>query len=226
MDDLFPTEEEVGVKTRFGRVTLYHCRSGRREFIFLPRHRADHSVPPHRINFKANLQALKDLGVERVVATSAVGSISEKLPVGGLGLLDQFIDLSKRHLTYFDLRPVHVDMTRPYDSGLQLTVVESAAALGVKLATGLVYASVDGPRYETSAEIRMLGLLGADVVGMTGAPEAILAKELGLRYASIVVGTNRAAGLQDRISHGEVVEMMSRTSPLVRGLLERTVESA
>jgi len=226
MDDLFPTEEEVGVKTRFGRVMLYHCRSGRREFIFLPRHRADHSVPPHRINFKANLQALKDLGVERVVATSAVSSISEKLPVGGLGLLDQFIDLSKRHLTYFDLRPVHVDMTRPYDSGLQLTVVESAAALGVKLATGLVYASVDGPRYETSAEIRMLGLLGADVVGMTGAPEAILAKELGLRYASIVVGTNRAAGLQDRISHGEVVEMMSRTSPLVRGLLERTVESA
>jgi 5'-methylthioadenosine phosphorylase len=226
MDDLFPTQEEVGVRTRFGRVTLYRCRSGRREFLFLPRHGVDHSVPPHRINFKANLQALKDAGVERVVATSAVGSVSEKLPVGGLGLLDQFIDLSKRHLTYFDLRPVHVDMTRPYDPELQLTVVESAAALRVRLATGLVYASVDGPRYETAAEIRMFGLLGADVVGMTGAPEAILANELGLRYASIVVGTNRAAGLQDRISHDEVVAMMSRTSPLIRGLLERTVESA
>ena len=75
----------------------------------------------------------------------------------------------------------------------------------MRLATGLVYASVDGPRYETAAEIRMFGLLGADVVGMTGAPEAILANELGLRYASIVVGTNRAAGLQDRISHDEVV---------------------
>jgi 5'-methylthioadenosine phosphorylase len=226
MDDLFPTREEMSVRTRFGRVALYRCKSGKREFLFLPRHGADHSVPPHRINFKANLQALKDAGVERVVATSAVGSITEKLPVGGLGVLDQFIDLSKRHLTYFDLRPVHVDMTRPYDSGLQLTIVESAAALRVRLATGLVYASVDGPRYETAAEIRMFGLLGADVVGMTGAPEAILANELGLRYASIVVGTNRAAGLQDRISHDEVVAIMSRTSPLIKGLLERSVESA
>jgi 5'-methylthioadenosine phosphorylase len=226
MHDLFPTGAERRVKTSYGEARIYLCTAGGREFLFLPRHGPDHSIPPHRINFKANLRALKDAGVERVIATSAVGSISSKLPVGGLGLLDQFIDVSKRHLTFFDQRPVHVDMTRPYDPGLQTLILRAAVALRIRLAAGLVYVSVDGPRYETAAEIRMFGSLGADVVGMTGAPEAILANELGLRYSSIVVGTNRAAGLQDRISHEEVVAMMSRTSPRIKRLIERAIEDA
>ena len=119
MHDLFPIAAEVRAKTPYGEARMYPCTAAGREFLFLPRHGPDHSMPPHRINFKANLRALKDAGVERVIATSAVGSISDKLPVGGLGLLDQFIDLSKRHLTFFDSRPVHVDMTRPYDPELQ-----------------------------------------------------------------------------------------------------------
>ena len=93
----------------------------------------------------------------------------------------------------------------------------------MRLTTGLVYVSVDGPRYETSAEIRMFGLLGGDVVGMTGGPEAVLANELGMGYASIVVATNWAAGMQDRVSHEEVVAMMDETAPRVKKLIETAV---
>jgi 5'-methylthioadenosine phosphorylase len=226
MNRLFPVREERRLKTKFGPAKAYICAAGKREFLFLPRHGTDHSIPPHRINFRANLQALKEAGVERVIATSAVGSISRRLAVGELGLLDQFIDLSKRHLTFFDRRPVHVDMTHPYDQGLQRVILDAAAVLGMRLTPGLVYISVDGPRYETAAEIRMFGLLGADVVGMTGGPEAILANELGMRYASIVVATNWAAGMQDRVSHEEVVTMMNETAPRVRRLIEAVVEAA
>jgi 5'-methylthioadenosine phosphorylase len=226
MDYLFPAREERRLKTRYGAARAYVCAAGDREFLFLPRHGKDHSIPPHRINFRANMRALRDAGVERVIATSAVGSISKRLPVGELGLLDQFIDLSKRHLTFFDRRPVHVDMTHPYDPGLQALILKASSALGMRLTPGLVYVSVDGPRYETAAEIRMFGVLGGDVVGMTGAPEAILANELGMRYASIVVATNWAAGMQDRVSHEEVVAMMNETAPRVRRLIESAVEAA
>jgi 5'-methylthioadenosine phosphorylase len=226
MRDLFPSEEETRVRTRYGSVTLYRCAAGGNEFLFIPRHGADASIPPHRINFKATLQALKTAGVGRVIAASAVGSISGRLRVGEMGLLDQFIDLSKRHVTYFDERPVHVDMTRPYDPGLQKLILDAAVGLRVKLNVGLVYVSVDGPRYETAAEIRMFGLLGGDVVGMTGAPEAILANELGMRYASIVVATNWAAGMQEKVSHGEVEAMMGQFSPRIKKLIERAIGSS
>jgi len=214
------------VRTEHGTVTLYRCDAGGVEFLHLPRHGLRHTIPPHRINFKANLRALERAGATRVVATSAVGSISKRLRVGEMGLVDQFIDLSKRHQTFFDSKPVHVDMTHPYDSGLQRLILGVAGTLHEKLTLGINYVSVDGPRYETAAEIRMFGILGGDVVGMTGGPEAILANELGLRYASIVVATNYAAGLQERVSHDEVERAMERTAPRLGKLLELTVRAA
>ncbi len=226
IQDLFPAKSETSVRTDYGTVTLYRCDAGGVEFVHLPRHGLRHSIPPHRINFKANLKALELSGVRRVIATSAVGSISKRLRVGELGLVDQFIDLSKRHQTFFDSRPVHVDMTHPYDAGLQRLILRAAGAARLKLATGLVYISVEGPRYETAAEIKMFGALGSDVVGMTGAPEAILANELGLRYASIAVATNYAAGLQDRVSHEEIEHVMERTSPRLGRLLQLAVREA
>ncbi|MGA2665243.1 MAG: MTAP family purine nucleoside phosphorylase [Nitrososphaerales archaeon] len=228
MHDLFPARGELRVETAYGPATLYRCETASgRGFLFLPRHGPDHSVPPHRINFRANLSALREAGATRVLATSAVGSMTRRLPVGEMGLLDQFIDLSSSRATFFDDRPVHVDMTRPYDRALQREVLGAASALGERRPrTGLVYVSVDGPRYETAAEIRAFRILGGDVVGMTGAPEATLANELGLRYASMVVATNRAAGLQGRVSHDEVVEAMATAAPRVRRLIERTVEAA
>lgn len=224
MEDLFPTAERRAVTTEYGTVEAFLCRTGTATFAVIPRHGRDHSVPPHRINYKANVQAMKKLGVGDVLATSAVGSISRKLPVGGLGLLDQFIDFSARHITYFERSPVHVDMTRPYDGSLQERLQEAAGALRIRLTGGLVYVCVDGPRYETAAEIRMFALLGGDVVGMTGAPEAILCRELGLRYASVVVATNWGAGIQEKVSHDEVLAAMTKVKPRLKRLIERTVE--
>jgi len=225
MEGLFSVKRKEQVRTRYGFATVFLCSTGRTEFFFLPRHGEGHEVPPHRINFKANLRALSALGVRSVIATGAVGSISRKLGVGEVGLLDQFIDASKRHVTYFDARPVHVDMTHPYDSGLKEKVARAASSARITLTRGLTYVSVDGPRYETAAEVRMFGMLGGDVVGMTGAPEAILANELGLRYASIVVATNWGAGMQERVSHEEVVALMARAATKLKRLIEDTIDS-
>jgi len=223
MEGLFETSTERRVKTEYGVVKAYLCASGGAKFFVIPRHGKDHSVPPHRINFKANVQAMVKLGVENVIATSAVGSISKKVGVGELGLVDQFIDSSKRHLTYFENRPVHVDMTYPYDKALQEGLKRAARALKIKIVSDLVYVCVDGPRYETAAEVRMFGLLGGDVVGMTGAPEAILSREAGLKYASVVVATNWGAGIQERVSHDEVVSVMAQVRPQVKSLVERAI---
>jgi len=223
MEGLFEDSTERRVKTEYGVVKAYLCTSGSARIFVIPRHGRDHSVPPHRINFKANVQAMVKLGVEKVIATSAVGSISKKVGVGELGLVDQFIDASKRHLTYFDNRPVHVDMTYPYDRALQEKLKRAARSLKIKLASHLVYVCVDGPRYETAAEIRMFGLLGGDVVGMTGAPEAILSREAGLKYASVVVATNWGAGIQEKVSHEEVVSVMAQVRPRVKRLVERAI---
>jgi 5'-methylthioadenosine phosphorylase len=225
MEGLFAVSDERRVQTEYGVVTAYVCAAGKTRFFVIPRHGKDHTVPPHRINFKANVSALKKLGVSGVIATSAVGSISKKIGVGELGLLDQFIDQSKRHLTFFERRPVHVDMTRPYDALLQERLRRAARSLRIGLTPGLVYVCVDGPRYETAAEIRMFGLMGGDVVGMTGAPEAILCREAGLRYASVVVATNWAAGIQEKVSHEEVVSVMEEVGPRVKDLLEGAVVS-
>jgi 5'-methylthioadenosine phosphorylase len=225
MEELFPTSESFRVKTGYGTVEVYRCSAGDSEFLVIPRHGKEHSVPPHRINFKANISALQSSGVREVIATSAVGSISKKLAVGEFGLLGQFIDMCKQHHTFFDERPVHTDMTNPYDVQVQRRLVTAAGSLGMKLVEDLVYVCVDGPRYETAAEIRMFGLFGGDVVGMTGAPEAILCKEAGLRYASVAVATNWAAGIQEKVSHEEVVSMMAKAAPKLKQLLESAISS-
>ena len=225
MEVLFSVKHQRRVRTRYGSVTVYLCSTGRTDFFYLPRHGKGHEVPPHLINFRANLRALSALGVRSIIATGAVGSISQKLQVGEVGLLDQFIDMSKRHVTFFDTRPVHVDMTHPYDALLQRKVARSASSARIALNRGLTYVSVEGPRYETAAEVRMFGMLGGDVVGMTGAPEAILANELGIKYASIVVATNRGAGIQEKVSHEEVVTLMAKAAPRLKRLLEDTIDA-
>ena len=226
METMFPDAEEQLVETDYGSVRVYFASAGGHQLAVIPRHGTDHSVPPHAINFRANVRAMKKLGVEDLIGTSAVGSITRNLPVGKLGLVDQFIDFSKRHLTFFEDEAVHVDLTRPYDAGLQKRLKTAARALGLELAEGLVYVSVDGPRYETAAEIGMFAKLGGDVVGMTGAPEAVLSREAGLRYASVVVSTNWGAGIQEKVSHDEVVATMEKVRPQVRALLERSVAYA
>ena len=170
---------------------------------FLPRHGAAHSLPPHRINYRANLWALKQAGARAVLAVATVGSIPAHIPPGALVLPDQIVDYTHgREATFFDGdsrsdaggRVEHIEFTEPYDAGLRAALRTAAAEHGIALIDGATYAATQGPRLETRAEIDRLERDGCHIVGMTGMPEAALARELALPYACLAVVANRAAG--------------------------------
>jgi 5'-methylthioinosine phosphorylase len=169
--------------------------------VFLPRHGGAHTIPPHRVNYRANLWALKNAGVERVIGIAAVGGITAPLAPGVLCLPDQVIDYTwGREHTLFeaDLASVtHVDFTEPYCESLRRDLLQAAARVGVALHDGGTYGATQGPRLESTAEILRLERDGCDMVGMTGMPEAALARELGLCYASLALSVNWAAGKSD-----------------------------
>jgi 5'-methylthioadenosine phosphorylase len=194
--------------------------------VFLARHGHGHTIPPHRVNYRANLWALKDKGATAVVAVASVGIIRGGKP-GDLVLPAQLIDYtSGREATYFDgsdRQVVHVDFTHPYTPGLRARCLEAAASAGITLADGGVYGAVNGPRLETAAEIDRMERDGATLVGMTGMPEAALARELGLPYAVICVGVNHAAGRGDsaqQISMQGISGVLETAMSEVRRLLD------
>jgi 5'-methylthioadenosine phosphorylase len=220
--DLFPVGPRISLKTKFGPATAFKSKTG--EFYVLPRHGPGHTVPPHMINYRANAVGLSALGVKYVIATSAVGSMNPEFKVGSIGLADQFLDFTKgRKSTLFDGKVAHTDMTEPYDKSLNAAISKAGSSLGIAVAEGLTYVGVEGPRFETAAEIRMFKSLGGDVVGMTGVPEVVLAREAGLRYSSILIATNWAAGMQDKVSHEEVVTVMKQSGQQVKRVIEKTV---
>lgn len=216
------------VATPYGSVTLTRGDTGGRGVVFLNRHGPGHSVPPHRVNYRANLWALKHVGARHVVATAAVGSLNPALPPGAMMLCDQFLDFTKgRPGTFFeggDSPVVHTDMTAPYCRGMRQRLLEAAQDLGITAVMGGTYVATEGPRFESAAEIRAYRLLGGDVVGMTGVPEVVLARELGLCYATVCLSTNFAAGMTGQpLTHQEVMDLMSDHAGHLRALLERTL---
>lgn len=188
------------VDTPYGPPSAPLCR-GRlegAELVFLPRHGEAHQLPPHAINYRANLWALKAAGVRRVLAVAAVGGISPHCPPRRLVIPDQVIDYTwGRDHTYFDGpgAPVtHVDWTQPYSASLRRVLLEASAGLGLDAHDGGTYGATQGPRLESAAEIERMARDGCDLVGQTGMPETVLARELGLDYACCAVVANWAAG--------------------------------
>ncbi len=219
------------VNTPYGGVEVFVGRHAGVEVAFLPRHGRGHSVPPHRINYRANLWALRELGVRSCLATAACGSLRADLAPGGLVLCDQFLDFTRSRPTTFydgqDGQVHHADMTDPYCPRLRATLALQGRQLGIGLAEQATYVCTEGPRFETPAEIRAYARLGGDLVGMTGVPEVVLAREAGLCYASVAVVTNFAAGLAGRpLTHAEVVDAMRSATEGVRRLLLAAVAAA
>ena len=211
------------VRTLYGKSVVYGHRGGK--YVVVPRHGAAHGIPPHAVNYRANIAALVKLGVREVIATNAVGSMNQGFRVGELGLADQFIDFTKRRqATFFERGVVHTDMTNPYSGRLNEELSSAGRRMGIDVHQHLVYVCAEGPRFETAAEVRMYRTLGGDVVGMTGVPEVVLANEKGLEYASVVIATNWAAGMQPRVSHEEVLKVMKGSGEMVKRLIESTVE--
>ena len=171
--------EEALVTTPWGTATALVGRLRGRRTVFLARHGAGHRLPPHRIPYRANIAALKILGVRAALATTAVGGLRPDLRPGAFVLLDDFIDWTRRDrgATFFDEpgQVVHTDFTTAYSPAVRAAVLEAAAAQNIALRQAGTYLCADGPRYETPAEVRLFAAWGADVVGMTGVPELTLA---------------------------------------------------
>jgi len=186
--------QDVTVQTEYGSVTLKSGVHQKKKVFFLTRHGKEHVIPPHMVNYRANIKALKDLKVERILSTSAVGSLQKDMKPGDFVVLDQFIDFTKlRKYTFYDDEVVHTDFTNPYCSQLRELILKAAFNLGISAHPKGTYVCTEGPRFETPAEIKMFAVLGADVVGMTNVPEVMLAREAKICYSSIATVTNFAA---------------------------------
>jgi len=197
--------------------------------LFLARHGHGHTIPPHRVNYRANLWALKDQGASAIVAVASVGAIRGCAP-GDLVIPHQLIDYTwGRQQTYFDggdQQVVHVDFTQPYSARLREICLAGARQGRIALQDGGVYAAVSGPRLETAAEIDRMDRDGATMVGMTGMPEAGLARELGIDYASVCVVVNHAAGRGDsvaQVSMESIANTLEAAMDRVRALIQHIV---
>ena len=215
------------ISTPFGDVTVFVGDVDGHPLACLARHGAP-PAPPHRVNFRANVWALADLGCTCIFAGSAVGSLRADIRPPAFCLPDQILDFTHgRATTFHEDTLVAVDFTYPYCSRLQGLLRQATLDAGHEISTGLVYACMQGPRFESAAEIHMLRTLGADLVGMTAMPEAALVREKGLCYASLSVVTNLAAGLEGhRPSEAEVMATMSERWEAMTDLVRRVATSA
>lgn len=206
-----------------------HGQLGDKHILFLARHGYAHSIPPHKVNYRANIWALRSLGVSKIVAVAAVGGITAEMGPRKIIVPNQIIDYtSARAHTFFEeglTSVTHIDFSQPYDETLRQAMLAAGEKAGVPLIDGGVYGATQGPRLETVAEINRMERDGCDLVGMTAMPEASLARELGMDYASYNVVANWAAGKggDETISLDDIYGNLSASMSQVRSLLKTLV---
>lgn len=228
---LLDDAERVPVSTPFGDPSDPPLvgRLGTRQVVFLPRHGADHRFPPHRVNYRANLWAMRALGVRRILAPSAVGALRPDLAPGTLVVPDQVVDATwGRASTFYDDvgTVVHVGLADPYCAQGRRAIVALPDPV-MPVVDGGTMVAIQGPRFSTRAESRRNAAAGGDVVGMTGMPEAALARELALCYTSLAVVTDADAGIEasDAVSHQAVLAEFARSVDRLRMLLQQLVDA-
>lgn len=224
------TRREV-IRTPYGEPSapMVFGRLSGHEVAFLPRHGSGHTIPPHDVNYRANIWALKEAGVSQVIAVNAVGGISKDyFESGTLVIPDQIIDYTwGRSHTFFGSnhkQVMHIDFSYPYCDALRAQLIAGAGKAGLAVARNGCYGATQGPRFETAAEIARMERDGCDIVGMTGMPEAALAREVELCYASVALVVNPAAGkVTEEISLAEIERQLEAGMAKVRTLIEHTV---
>ncbi len=207
------------IETDYGKTVIDIVKINGEEIAFLSRHGKGHSVPPHLVNYRANMKALKDLGVEYIYATCAVGSCNESFAPGDVVVLKDFIDFTKtRPLTFYEGGKngvAHVAMDAPYCPNLREKFINCAHKTGLEVKGDAVYVCTEGPRFETAHEIKMYKMLGGDVVGMTNVPEVVLAKELGMCYQAVGIITNWCTGIKGQVIDHDIIGIMEKNKVLV-----------
>jgi 5'-methylthioadenosine phosphorylase len=228
---LLDDAEEIELATPYGPPSdiITVGRIGSRSVAFIPRHGRDHRFPPHRIPYRANLWALRSLGVRQVLAPSAVGSLRAKYGPGVMVVPDQLVDrTSGRVQTYYDIDgAVHVSFSDPYCPSGRAVAVQAARAGDWETADGGTLVVIEGPRFSTRAESQWFAANGWSIVGMTGFPEAILARELALCYTSLCLVTDHDAGVEagQGVTHDEVLKFFAQNVTRMRTLVADTVEA-
>ena len=216
--------EEISINTPYGAPSYSILESDNgSKFAFLNRHGIDHNIAPHMINYRANICGFKEIGVTKIISICAVGGINKTYIPGDIVIPDQIIDVtSDRVKTFYDNPPLyHVDFSNPFCPQLREYFINSASKIDHPIHKVGTYICTNGPRLESSAEIKYYSIIGADLVGMTGMPETILARELELCYASIAVITNFAAGiLEQPLTVKEVIDTMAQSSKRLNILLK------
>lgn len=233
LSNLTTSHREV-VRTPYGEPSgpLTFGKLGEKPVVFLARHGYGHTIAPHEVNYRANIWALKEQRVREIVSVASVGGIRADLPPGRIVVPSQVIDYTwGRRNTYFEGNsPVtHVDFTEPYSARVRAAIIAAARSCGEDVADRAIYAATQGPRLETAAEVNRLERDGADIVGMTGMPEAALARELDIEYATIAVVVNYAAGRADssrRISMEKIEQVLHESMSRVRRIVEKLAEAA
>lgn len=222
--------EEITDATPFGEASdaIVRGRLGDVTLLFLPRHGRGHRVPPHRINYRANLFALKQAGAEQVLSVSAVGSLREHIHPGDMVVVDQFIDRTRgRRSTFFDDRGLvaHVSMADPVDAALAAALATSVEAVGAPLHRGGTYVCMDGPQFSTRAESELYRSWGAAVIGMTNLPEAKLAREAELPYATLAMATDYDCWHEEEeaVTVEAVIATMRQNVAIARGVIAQLI---
>ena len=227
LESLLEGTEQIRVGTPYGLPPLISIgKIGGKSVAFLPRHSVHHSIPPHKVNYRANIYALFEIDVKQIVATNAVGAVNVDFKPGDLVVPHDLVDFTKfRQPTFYDDAPVtHIDMSQPFCPEVRALLIKTIKKRNVRVRDKAVLFCTEGPRYETPAEIEMFRRLGCDVVGMTTTPEAVLARELEICYATVCFVSNMAAGIQQQLTAHGVAEVAKEKTPVIQQILRETVE--
>ena len=225
--EMLRDSKEITIETPYGKTsdTITVGELGGKKIAFMPRHGKKHSIPPHMINYCANIWAFKELGITRIISPSAVGSLKDEIKPGDFVLPIQFIDFTKSRRTSFseDGRVIHISVADPFCPELQEIVSNTANEQGIDLHKDCTYTCIDGPRFSTKAESRFYKSTGADIIGMTLVPECQLAREAQICYVSIATVTDYDVWAEKPVTAKEVMETLSKNVQATKKLLTELI---
>ena len=225
---LLKNGKEITIDTPYGKTsdTITIGEFNGRKVAFMPRHGKKHTIPPHLINFRANIWAFKELGVKRIIAPSAVGSLKEELEPGHFALPSQFIDFTKSREGTFseDGKVIHISVADPFCPELQNVILNVTKNQEIQLHDNCTYVCIEGPRFSTKAESQFFRTTGADIIGMTLVPECQLAREAQICYVSISTITDYDVWAEKPVTAKEVMEILSKNVQMTKKLLTLVID--
>ena len=225
---LLKDSKEISIDTPYGKTSdsITVGEFNGKKVAFMPRHGKKHTIPPHLINFRANIWAFKELGVKRIIAPSAVGSLKEEFEPGNLALPSQFIDFTKSRKGTFseDGRVIHISVADPFCPELQKVILNVTKIQGIKIHQDCTYVCIEGPRFSTKAESRFFRTTGADIIGMTLVPECQLAREAQICYVSLSTVTDYDVWAEKPVTAKEVMETLAKNVEMTKKLLSFVID--